>query len=125
MKGEKIGSDTYIEIDDLGTFLYRKLCEMYPFGFAEESFDLVFSDLPKYYEGLEGVEWVCKTNYPTLNIIVHNKSGSGGIGYRNPKIDKKSIMGSPDLSVFDIKEGDFDKKPLKVTGITEKLYYKK
>ena len=122
---KKIGSDTYIELNDLGMFLYRKLCEMYPFGFAEESFDLVFSDLPKYYEGLEGVEWVCKTNYPTLNVIVHNKSGSGGIGYRNPKVDKESIMRSPDLSVFDIKEGDFDKKPLKVTSITEKLYYKK
>ena len=123
MKKEKIGRD----ICELGGFLYKKLGDMYPLvaNIIEGNTILSFIDLPKYYEGLEGVEWVCKTNYPTLNIIVHNKSGSGGIGYRNPKIDKKSIMGSPDLSVFDIKEGDFDKKPLKVTSITEKLYYKK
>ena len=123
MKEKKIVRD----ICELGGFLYKKLGEMYPLvvNIIEGNTILSFIDLPKYYEGLEGVEWVCKTNYPTLNIIVHNKSGSGGIGYRNPKIDKKSIMGSPDLSVFDIKEGDFDKKPLKVTSITEKLYYKK
>lgn len=64
-------------------------------------------------------------NRINLNVIVHNKSGSGGIGYKNPKVDKESIIASPDPSMFEIKEGDFDKKPLKVTSITEKLYYKK
>lgn len=123
MKEEKIGQD----ISELGGFLYKKLGEMYPLvsNIIEGNTILSFLDLPKYYEGLEGVKWVCKTNYPTLHIVVYINTGSGGIGYRNPKVDKKSVMGSPDLSVFDIKEGDFDKKPLKVTSITEKLYYKK
>lgn len=123
MKKEKIGRD----ICELGGFLYKKLGDMYPLvaNIIEGNTILSFIDLPKYYEGLEGVEWVCKTNYPTLHIVVYINTGSGGIGYRNPKVDKESIMEIPDLSVFDIKEGDFDKKPLKVTSITEKLYYKK
>lgn len=123
MKEKKILRD----ICELGGFLYKKLGDMYPLvvNIIEGNTVLSFIDLPKYYEGLEGVKWVCRTNYPTLHIVVYINTGSGGIGYRNPKVDKKSIMESPDLSVFDIKEGDFDKKPLKVTSITEKLYYKK
>ena len=123
MKEEKIVRD----ICELGGFLYKKLGDMYPLvaNIIEGNTILSFIDLPKYYEGLEGVEWVCKTNYPTLHIVVYNNTGSGGIGYRNPKVDKESIMESPDLSILGIKEGDFDKKPLKVTSITEKLYYKK
>ncbi len=123
MKEEKIVRD----ICELGGFLYKKLGEMYPLvsNIIEGNTVLSFIDLPKYYERLEGVKWVCKTNYPTLHIVVYTNTGSGGIGYRNPKVDKESIMESPDLSIFGIKEGDFDKKPLKVTSITEKLYYKK
>ena len=123
MKKEKIGQD----ICELGGFLYKKLGEMYPLvpNIIEGNTVLSFLDLPKYYEGLEGVEWVCKTNYPTLHIVVYINTGSGGIGYRNPKSNIKGDWLDPVLSELGIKEGDFDKKPLKVKSITEKLYYKK
>lgn len=112
------------QIEEIGQELLAFLYERYKTCTDENS--SIYFNLSNNFENFKGVELVANTNYSTLSFYVYLNKGSAGITYSNPKNPNISFY----LSVYDSKdfgitEEKLQKKPIRVTKITEKLEYEK
>lgn len=117
-------SEIEYQIEKIGQELLAFLYERYKTCFDENS--SIYFDLSNNFENFKGVVLVANTNYSTLSFYVHLNKGSAGITYNNPKNPNINFYLSVDDSKdFGITEEKLQKKPIRVTKITEKLEYEK
>lgn len=110
------------QIEKIGQELLAFLYERYKTCTDENS--SIYFDLSNTFERFEGVELVATTNYPTLSFYVYLNYGSAGITYNNPKDPNIRFYISVENSEdFGITEEKLNKKPIRITKITEKLEY--